>query len=137
MSQEPVTIVIDSPGGDTDVAWAIVSTIQKHGQVTCWVRGRAMSAAFTVLQSCKTRTMTKESVLMMHAPYFEVSNAKLDMQSLAGMLSELQTSTERIAEFCATRMNLPSQMVYERLLSGNWYIGSRTALAMGAIDSVE
>ncbi|MDO8536774.1 MAG: ATP-dependent Clp protease proteolytic subunit [bacterium] len=65
----PFEIIIDSPGGSVASLEEIKKIIAAHnGAVLGRVIGLAYSAAFDLLQECKTRTAARHSTLMFHAP---------------------------------------------------------------------
>jgi ATP-dependent Clp protease protease subunit len=68
-SREPITLIIDSRGGDESVMKAIVSAIRfSSAPVHGLVEGQAMSAAFIILQNCAKRLARPNTELLLHAP---------------------------------------------------------------------
>lgn len=78
----PITIKLNSPGGEVTAAWAIVSRI---GRSTCpvniEVHGEASSAATVILACGQKRSVSRFSTLVFHETRFD---------DVAGKLSELQ-----------------------------------------------
>lgn len=64
---KPITLLINSFGGEDDHARAIIAAIKTHpADVTGIVLGRAESAAAWILQCCEWRVMTSHSSIMLH-----------------------------------------------------------------------
>ena len=65
----PITIFINSPGGDHYYTMKIFESIAEYpGQTTGYVLKYAFSGAVTILQACKIRTMHYCSHLRIHKP---------------------------------------------------------------------
>lgn len=67
LGQRPITILLNSGGGDVGPGLAICDLIQQHGNITISVVGQALSMAAVILQAAKTRKMTSSSYLMLHS----------------------------------------------------------------------
>lgn len=64
---KPVTLLINSGGGDDDACRAIIGAIRMHSApIHGLVVGVAESAAAWIFEVCKHRTMTSHSSLMFH-----------------------------------------------------------------------
>ena len=69
INDNPITLFIDTQGGDTEISLYICDAIQQsraevHGIVTA----EALSAGFRILQSCHRRLAYPNALLMFHAP---------------------------------------------------------------------
>lgn len=66
-SEEPITIFINTPGGEVFSSIAIMDAIRNiNNEVIGIVTGYAASAGFYILQACDHRAMTANSVLFWH-----------------------------------------------------------------------
>lgn len=66
--EDPITLLINSEGGDMVQGFAIIDAIRLCGApIYGIVCGTAESAAFIILQACSRRTATLNSTLMTHA----------------------------------------------------------------------
>lgn len=66
-SPDPITLLIDSEGGDVQPALWLVDSIRcSKAPVVGIVHGRCASSATTVLQACHKRMMTRHSYLYVH-----------------------------------------------------------------------
>jgi ATP-dependent Clp protease protease subunit len=75
-SETPITVFIDTLGGDTRSSLFMCDAIEySKAQVHGIVIGKAHSAGFRILQSCRTRTAYKNASLMFHGP---AKNTRID-----------------------------------------------------------
>lgn len=72
-----VSVYINSNGGSVPVGNIVkktLSRLKKSGvKIECVVDGKAMSMAFSTLEVCDRRIVQKDSNLMFHQPYIELS----------------------------------------------------------------
>lgn len=118
---QPIDIIINSPGGIIDSGLQFVNrmeTAKANGALLrCWVPGRAMSMAFSILLHCNERYAVKYSLYLFHharaniqgalsAP--DAANLAFDLQGMdAVMLKDLTAhlkgmSAEHLAYFFNT-----------------------------------
>jgi len=72
-SQEPITIIMNNPGGDVTHGMAIYDAIQAcRSHVTVKVFGHAMSMGSIILQAADERIMAPNAKFMIHYGYFSV-----------------------------------------------------------------
>ncbi|WP_158972425.1 head maturation protease, ClpP-related [Chachezhania sediminis] len=64
----PVTLVINSPGGDAMEGAAMMAEVQRHGQVTVLVQGVCASAATLPMVSARKIMIHPAAVIMIHEP---------------------------------------------------------------------
>lgn len=74
LGPKPLTIKMNSGGGDISPGLAICDLIERHGHVTIDVAGKAESMAAVILQSARWRRMLPNSHLMLHQGIQEVSD---------------------------------------------------------------
>jgi ATP-dependent protease ClpP protease subunit len=143
-SNEPVTIIIASAGGDVFSGLSIIRAIrvmQRRGiKVIGQVHGQACSMAFFVLQCCDERVMGKLCVQMAHGVTTGFTG---DMKNMDAERKLLEYWHEQFATLMAHRCkentiwNEPSYW-YEVLRDNTpqWY-QSEECLEMGLIDRIE
>jgi ATP-dependent protease ClpP protease subunit len=75
-SREAISLLIDSPGGDTKPARELADLIKKlTSPVHATVTRQALSAGFIVLQACTRRMAGENASLMFHPPGFTAEEA--------------------------------------------------------------
>ena len=95
---DPITIVINSPGGSVIAGFDIVSQIrmlQRHGvEVRAHVQGDASSMAAVILAACQVRSMTSLSRLMWHGIQ---AGTRGDMTDMKEQQKEIARLAEKLA----------------------------------------
>ena len=92
LSQEPITIVLNSSGGCMFEMFAIIDYIQSlKVKVNVIVRGQAMSAAGMIL-ACATgsRICSKHSTIMLHQPSGGHNGKNSDIQASADQYKKME-----------------------------------------------
>ncbi len=127
-STEPVTLIINSHGGEDDHARAIIAAIRNcpapvHGVVY----GRAESAAAWILQACDLRIMDRSSNLMLHLGESakDRHSAYVDRLFVDDVLSRLR---ERDPGYARSKLM--------RHLHEDWYVYATQAVELGLADEV-
>jgi ATP-dependent protease ClpP protease subunit len=113
-------VLISSPGGDIGLTLGMFDIAQSHGMRT-HVAGLAQSAAAVLLLAGKWRTMTKNSLLMFHAPEEDATQAVLQL-------------AEQLAEMVVKRVGMSD--TEGRRLFDNAFINANRALELGLIDEI-
>lgn len=139
LSQDPITVVLNNPGGELYQAMAIVDSIRAcKSEVIVKVVGVAMSAGSIILQAADKRIVTPNSTLMVHYGQGSVEEDAKTFQKAAKEHARLDRWMEnlylsRIQEKHPTfRRN---QIV--RLLTHDTYFTAQESVAMGLADEVE
>ena len=139
---EPVRIIIASNGGNIEDGLAIMRAIrelQRKGiKVIGEVHGRAMSAAFLILQCCDERTMGKPDVLMAHGlTTFAIG----DMRNLDAESKLLKHWQKYFAEMLTNRCKgeYAKQEFWMEIMEDNTprFYSSEESLNMGLCDRIE
>lgn len=130
---QPVTIEINSPGGQVFAGIAIQKTIERHdAPVVCVVDGMAASAAFVALQACDYRVMTPRSILMAHQAATQAGGQSEDLGNARDVLAAIDRS---MALFCSKRMGIAVEDFERRIAGGReWWFSLTDALHFGAVD---
>lgn len=139
-------VTIDSPGGGTPSADIIVRTftsLRSTGTVVkCRVTGKALSAAFWILQACSIREAVPGARLMIHEPRAmfpsgEVGTALVaSIPFLKSLVKGLEDDSNAIANTCATRMQIAIPDWHTKLAVGDWNMTPKQALSFHALDSI-
>lgn len=119
-SNEKISMLITSPGGDLYPALGIYDTMKSIGkrgiEIHAEARGIAASAAVIVLQGATTRTMTSNSTLIIHEPSMDAgsiqsTNAEDNTKELVRlsklcmdiMASGSKAASKKLRELCERR----------------------------------
>ena len=131
----PVELVLNGPGGDVFSASIIENAIEEHQSVTCVVRGFALSADASILESCAIREMTGDSVLMIHSVAITTgggNTVQADDQKAA-----IDALNKALAVHLARHSKMTLEQILARLNTGReWWIDAPTALELGLIDRI-
>jgi ATP-dependent protease ClpP protease subunit len=131
-----IVLELDTYGGSVDAGRKLVKAIERSkAPVHCVADGNAMSMGFYLLQSCDTRTMTDESVLMIHGITSggEFAGKAYQWESRASML---QHEDEAFCKHEARRMKLTAEQLCEKVRFTEWFLDADEALSVQAVDAV-
>ena len=128
----PVTVRIQSGGGDLLPAIAAGNAIARHGQVTAIADGQAASAATALLASAKTARAVETATLMLHAPQVTASG---DSEAMRATATALDAATTALKTIYQTRIKDAAKL--EAAMSGadTWLTASQ-ALELGLVDDL-
>lgn len=127
-SSKPITLIINSFGGDEAHARAIMAAIRGcESVVTGIVYGRAQSAAAWILQACDYRVMTEYSNLMFH-----MGSGTMDKHSRYNDDLYVEILLDKLKEKDST---WTKTKVKNRLYE-DWYVYPSQAIALGLADEV-
>lgn len=132
-----VVLEIDSEGGQLDSGFDMIKAIERSRlPVHCVVDGQADSMAFYLLQSCKTRIMTKRSVLMMHqASISGMVNGNSEYWLAYG--HQLKALDNALLEHAAARMGMKVADLKKKIEGGGqWWMNWDEAQKSKAVDHV-
>ncbi len=133
----PIFVILRTGGGSNLAGYSMVRTIQNSkNPVICITDTRAMSMGFYVLQSCNRRIMTRNALLMMHAPY---SANPLDMIR-PDVIHYFNETLKAWCEYFAIKMKPTGQEIYDVIKAapnGELYLNAKTGKAIGAVDQVD
>ena len=133
VSPKPVTLRIDSSGGDVFDAFAMCSAIQRyHGKVTACIDGLAASAASYIAVVCDKVVMNDYAYLMIHcASSFAFGNA----QELGDVAARLDNIDKNLAAIYEKRSNLTLEQVLDYMRNETWFTAAE-ALDCGLATEV-
>jgi ATP-dependent protease ClpP protease subunit len=132
----PVTLRLNSPGGDVIAASVIRSIITDYpGDVTVQIDGLAASAATVVAMSGKTIKMLDSAYMMIHDPAVVVMLAMLDISTLESLTEQLWSIKDGILNVYAARTNLGFSRLSNMMAKETW-MSAQAAVDMGFADEV-
>lgn len=132
--QDPVTIVINSGGGNMYTALAIIDYIKGlNVKVNTICRGRAMSAAALILTcGTGTRAASKNSTIMFHEISTDFFGKSSDVKQSVKHLEVLEESFLNLLE---ESTNKPKTWWKENCIKDTYFVPTE-AVNLGIIDSV-
>lgn len=129
----PVTIWLNSPGGDVVAAAQIYNMLIDYpGTVTVNIDGVAASAASVIAMAASTVAMSPVSMLMIHNP---ATMAVGDKDELARAMSMLDSVKESILNAYQEKTNL-SRAKLSKLMDAETWMDARAAIDMGFADEL-
>lgn len=133
----PVFVVIRTGGGSTGAGYLMVNTIQNSkNPVICITDTRALSMGFYILQSCDRRIMTRNALLMIHAPYSK-NPEEMKRPDIRIYFDEMLKGW---CEYFAIKMKPTGQEIYDTIKAAKGhelYLNAKTGKAIGAVDQVD
>ncbi len=129
----PVTIWINSPGGDCVAASQIYSMLMDYkGDVTVKIDGIAASAASVIAMAGTTVLMAPTSLLMIHNPMTMAFGDYTEMQKAISMLAEVKESIINAYEI-KTGM---SRAKLAHLMDSETWMNANKAIELGFADDI-
>ncbi len=121
-SPKPVSLRIDSSGGDVFEAFAMCSAIQRYpGRVTAHVDGLAASAASYVAVVCDDVAMNDYAYMMIHcASSYGRGNAR-ELEDVAARLRNIDAN---LAAIYQKRSSLSIEQVLDYMADETWFTAS-------------
>jgi len=133
-ANDPITLLINSNGGDVYEALGIIDYIESLSvPVNIIVRGRAMSAAAMIL-CCGTglRAASKSSTIMVHEASAEIFGKSADIKANAEHIDELE---EEFYKMMAKKTKHDEDF-WRKACRKDYYMTAAKALELGLIDKV-
>jgi len=128
-----INLMINSEGGSTCDGWALVDFIHKmKNPVHGIVYGAAFSMASVVLQACSKRSMTKHSMMMIHA-----GSVELDVDTNSAILNAeyLKKDLDNTMDFYRSRAKISPRKMKE-LMSQDSFLDANECIKFGLIDQI-
>lgn len=134
-ADEPITLRINSPGGDVMEAVSMIELLADHaGEVTCRIDGMAASAASFIAASCDKVSMASGGLYMIHNPWSVVQGGADDMRREADVLDKVRENLARqYAGRKACKLSLAK--IEAAMAAETWYTAEE-AKAAGLVDEV-
>lgn len=133
LGKGPVTVNINSPGGDVFEGFSIYNLLREHpGEVTVKVLGLAASAASVVTMAGDTVQMSRASFLMVHNSWVYAAGNRNDLREIAEFLEPFDRA---MGDIYAARTGLEIAAV-ERLLDAETWMNGSDAIEQGFADEL-
>ncbi len=132
-SNKPITVWIDSYGGDVFAAAGIYNALMEHkGEVTVKIDGKAMSAASVIAMAGGKIEMSPMAIMMVHNPLTYASGYASDLRKTADVLDTVKESIMNAYQLKTGK----SRAKISQLMDDETYMDARTAMKEGFADSV-
>lgn len=132
-ADQPVTVYINSPGGDMFEGLAINSLLQEHrGKVTVKVLALAASAASVIAMGADEIQIARSAFFMIHNAWVCSCGNRHELREVADWLEPFDAA---MADVYAERTGLPIKDVAKAMDKESW-IGGADAVEQGYADSV-
>ena len=129
----PVTIWINSPGGDCIAASRIYSMLMDYpGNVTIKIDGIAASAASVIVMAGTSVLMAPTSLMMVHNPATVAFGDHKEMEKAIEMLDEVKESIINAYEI---KTGLPRTKISHLMESETW-MNAKKAIELGFADGM-
>ena len=129
----PVTVWINSPGGDCVAASQIFAMLMDYkGEVTVKIDGLAASAASVIAMAGTKVLMASTALMMIHNPITAAFGDSEDMQKAIEMLSEVKESIINAYEL-KTGM---SRNKLSKLMDAETWMNAKKAMEYGFADGI-
>ena len=129
----PITVWINSPGGDCIAASQIYTMLMDYkGDVTIKIDGIAASAASVVAMAGTTVSMAPTGLMMIHNPATVAFGDHVDMEKAIDMLSEVKESIINAYEI---KTGLPRKQL-ARMMDDTTWMNAKKAVELGFADGI-
>lgn len=129
----PITVWINSPGGDCVAASQIYTMLMDYkGDVTVKINGIAASAASVVAMAGTTVLMASTGLMMIHNPATVAFGDHVDMEKAIDMLSEVKESIINAYEI---KTGLPRKQL-ARMMDDTTWMNAKKAVELGFADGI-
>lgn len=129
----PVTVQINSPGGDPFEGAAIYNLLRGHSQpVTVQVLGMAASAASLIAMAGERIEIARNAQIMIHRAH---GIAAGDAEDMKGMAALLEKTDGAMAGVYAARTDLPLDQVTQ-MMAAETFMLSDEAISLGFADTL-
>lgn len=133
MGKGPVTVNVNSPGGDLFEGLAIYNLLREHsGEITVKVLGLAASAASVIAMSGDTVQIARSAFYMVHNAWVVARGNRIDMRDLADWLEPFDVA---IADIYAAHTGSKIEDMH-KLMDAESYIGGSAAVDAGFADEL-
>lgn len=135
---EPLLVVIDSPGGILEAAFAVAAFLNYTDQSTALVTGKADSSAIVVLQACKHRVMLDTASIFFHSSGFTKRFRNLDAECDKKMQAyrEERLASQALYDKAVARRSKVSPEEIRELCRKEKRLSATEALHYGFVDKV-
>lgn len=131
-SGKPVSMRINSPGGDVFDALAVTHAITAHGNVTTINDALVASAASYMFTAGKKRKAYKGSMTMIHEPWTMAFGNQFDMREVADLLAQI---SDNMVDMYADTTSVGKRELREMMKAGTW-MKATIAKDKGFVDEI-
>lgn len=129
----PITVWINSPGGDCIAASQIYSMlIDYKGEVTVKIDGIAASAASVIAMAGNKVLMSPTSLMMIHNPAMAAFGDHRDMEKAIDVLNEVKESIINAYQIKTNK----SRAMLSKLMEAETWMNSNKAIELGFADGI-
>lgn len=129
----PITVWIDSYGGDVFAAAGIYNALMEHkGKVTVKIDGKAMSAASVIAMAGGEIQMSPVAIMMIHNPLSYAEGYASDLRKTADVLDTVKESIMNAYTLKTGR----SRAKISQMMDDETYMDARTAIKEKFADSM-
>ena len=140
----PVTVRINSYGGDVCTALDIRQQFMDHGDVTCYVFGMTASAATILATGAKKLYMGRHAFMLLHQCSMLVDKCDcLNADELESTIEELKKTCTDLhkldmcaASLYAKRAGCEPEKMHEVMVDAQW-LNADECLALGLVDAID
>lgn len=130
---QPVLLVINSPGGDAMEGAAMMAEIERHGRVCVWVQGYAASAATLPMVAANEVIIHPAAMVMIHEPASAAQGTADEFRLHADALDKI---TQTYAEAYARHTGQPVHRISAWMKDETW-LNAEEAVTLGFCDRLE
>ena len=129
----PVTVNVNSPGGDMFEGLAIYNLLREHkGEVTVKVLGLAASAASVITMAGDKVQVARAGFLMIHNAWVIAAGNRNDLREIADWLEPFDAA---MTDIYAARTGIENKAIAKLLDAESW-IGGSAAVEQGFADEL-
>lgn len=133
LGKGPVTVNLNSPGGDMFEGLAIYNLLREHeGEVNVKVLGLAASAGSVIAMAGDTVQIARSGFLMIHNAWVVVAGNRNDLREIAAWLEPFDAA---MGDIYGARTGLESKAIAKLMDSESW-IGGSAAIEQGFADEL-
>ena len=133
LGEGPVTVNINSPGGDMFEGLAIYNLLREHkGDITVKVLGIAASAASIVAMAGDTVQIARAAFFMVHNSWVVVAGNRNDLREIADWLEPFDAA---MADIYVARTGADAKAI-SKLMDAESWIGGSAAIEQGFADEL-
>lgn len=132
----PITVRIDSPGGDVIAASVIRSIMTDYpGKITTRIDGVAASAAVIIAMAGQNVRIMDTAYMMIHDPAVMVFLAMLDIATLDQLHTRLKSIKTGIVDTYASKTGLSAERI-SRMMAEETWMSAREAVNYGFANEI-
>ena len=140
----PVTVRINSYGGDVCTALDIRQQFLDHGDVTCYVFGMTASAATILATGAKKLYMGRHAFMLLHQcsmlvdkwDWLNADELESTIEELKKTCTDLQKLDMCAASLYAKRAGCEPEKMHEVMVDAQW-LNADECLALGLVDAID